>query len=75
MNSKVSHYDLSSIIRDTPKELKGKKLKATIDSRSTLQVGRYQKRGANWLYFIYAVVYPDRYNDIILIATIGDIIQ
>ena len=75
MNSKVSHYDLSSIIRDTPKELKGKSLKATIDYRSILRVGWYKKRNANWLYFIYAVVYPDRYSDIILIATIGDIIQ
>lgn len=75
MNNKISLHDLKCIIRDTPAELKGRVLKEVVDYREMEKVGWYQKSKANWLYFIYAIQYNDKYKDIIFVATVGDIIQ
>lgn len=75
MNCKVSLYDLKTIIRDTPTELKGKKLSQEFGYRNYEKIGWYKKSSANWYYDVYAVNYSDRYKDVMLLVTVGDIIE
>lgn len=73
MNIKIPMREVKEIIRETPEELHGKKMFSNF--RSFEYVGWAKKQNANWLYFVYAVAYKNKYKDITYIATIGNIIQ
>jgi hypothetical protein len=75
MNIKIPIRDIKEIIKDTPEELHGKKFGMFGDYRSFEYIGWAKKKNANWLYFVYAVEYRNKYKNITYLVTIGDIIQ
>lgn len=74
MNIKIPMWVIKEIIRDTPEELHGKPFRK-INYRDFEYIGWAKKKNANWLYFVYAFKYKNKYKDITMLVTIGDIIQ